>query len=229
MNPRSSQFIEPKTKEELVYEQLKELILRGEIPAKEFLSQRTLASKVNAAVITVRAALRQLENDGLVENVPRWGVRLPEETRETLTDRYYMRRLFECEAAGQIVRKRQSIDSSGLLKLARECDRIDLDPEGSAEEFGSVHYRLHREIVALAGSPLMSRMFERINLKNLFFWNAYHTWQGIDSRHLGDHEKFINGLFGLALDDAVAMVVAHIERGLSFEIKGIEDTENRNK
>ncbi len=212
---------EPKTKEEQVYERLKELILKGEIPAKEFLSQRTLAAKVDAAVITVRAALRQLENDGLVENVPRWGVRLPEETEATLTDRYYMRALFECEAVRQLIRKRESLDPQSLIDLARECDRIDLDPEGNAEAFGNVHYSFHREIVALAGSPLMSRMFERINLKNLFFWNAYHTWHGIDSRHLGDHEALVMSLFSLDEAAAAELMEGHVQRGLSFELKGI--------
>ena len=62
---------EPKTKEQLAYESLRELIVRGELPLGEFLSQRMLTSKVDSTMVNVRPALRQLENDGLIESIPR--------------------------------------------------------------------------------------------------------------------------------------------------------------
>ncbi|WP_319478249.1 GntR family transcriptional regulator [Marispirochaeta aestuarii] len=209
----------PKTKEEIVYEQLKELILQGGIPLNTFLSQRTLAGKVDAAVITVRAALRQLENDGLVENVPHWGVRVPEETPATVQDRYRLRRLFEVEAAREIVRNREQIDPSDLLKIAAQCDGIDLDPEGDLHDFGDLHYRLHMEIVDLAGSPLMSRMYERINLKKLFFWNALRTWKNSSTRHIGDHGALVEALCSSSEDEVVTLLEQHINRGLENELK----------
>ncbi|WP_319560656.1 GntR family transcriptional regulator [Marispirochaeta sp.] len=214
-----SEIERPKTKEELVYEQLKELILHSGIPVNTFLSQRTLAAKVDAAVITVRAALRQLENDGLVENIPHWGVRVPEETPATLEDRYRVRRLFEVEASREIVKRRSQIDPSDLLKIASQCDRIDLDPDGDLNAFGDLHYRLHREIVDLAGSPLMSRMYERINLKKLFFWNALRTWKDASTRHIGDHREFVEGLFSAPEEAVVKMLEQHINRGLEYELR----------
>mgnify|MGYP006276491139 FL=1 len=211
--------LQPKTKEAIVYEKLKQFLLEGRIPTREFLSQRTLASMVDAAVITVRGALRLLENDGLIENVPHWGVRVPPETRATLKDRYYVRRLFEMEAVRQIVRNRATLDPEPLLQLARRCDHIDTDPEGDHLEFGRVHAQLHREIVAMAGSPLMSQMFERISLQGLFYWNAYRTWQATDSRYLGDHEAFIDHIFSRDEEDVVEEMRQHLERGLANELR----------
>ena len=60
----------PRTKEEIAYQKLKELILNSELPKDEFLSQRKLAGKMDSTITNVRGALRQLENDGLIENVP---------------------------------------------------------------------------------------------------------------------------------------------------------------
>lgn len=219
MAQRTDDDLQPKTKEAIVYEKLKQFLLEGRIPTRDFLSQRTLASMVEAAVITVRGALRRLENDGLIENIPHWGVRVPPETSETLRDRYYMRRLFEVEAVRQIVCNRTTLDPDPLLQLARRCDRIDTDPDGDLLEFGRVHAQLHREIVALAGSPLMSQMFERISLKGLFYWNAYRTWQATDSRYLGDHEALINHIFSRDEEAVVKEMRRHVERGLANELR----------
>ena len=70
----------PATNEQQAYEKLRSAILRGEFPHGQFLSQRDLAERAGAAITTVRAALRTLESEGFIENVPRWGVRIPSET-----------------------------------------------------------------------------------------------------------------------------------------------------
>lgn len=139
-----------------------------EIQSGIFLSQRRLASRVDAAVVTVRAALRQLENEGLIENVPRWGVRIPLETEDSLKDRYYVREVFETEAVKQIVNKRSQLDPAKLYELAKACDRIVFDSEGNPKHFGILHYKLHCKIVEMSGSPLLTKTFEKISLKACF-------------------------------------------------------------
>lgn len=85
----------PTTVEEQAYLSLRQEILGGELPAGEFLSQRKLAARSGVSVISVRGALRSLENEGLIENAPKWGVRIPQDTPATFTDRYFMRETLE--------------------------------------------------------------------------------------------------------------------------------------
>jgi DNA-binding GntR family transcriptional regulator len=214
-----------RTKEEIVYEQLKDLLLNGEIPTNHFLPQRALASKVGAAVITVRAALRQLENDGLIENVPRWGVRVPQETAESLKDRYFLRNVFEVEAVRQILKRRHEIDYQYLLELAKKVDEIDNDPNGDLKEYGVFHYKFHKDLVSLVGSPLMSQMYEKINLKYLFFWNAYRIWQSPLTRYLAMHEQLILNIFESSEEDAISDTIRHINQGLESELLIIRNQE----
>ena len=206
------------TKEELVLESLRELILSGQIQSGIFLSQRRLASRVGAAVVTVRAALRQLENEGLIENVPRWGVRIPLETEESLKDRYYVRGVFETEAVRQIIKNRTLLDPAELYELAKECDRIVFDPKGSPKSFGILHYELHCKIVEMSGSPLLTKTFEKISLKSLFLWNAIHEWQHGDIHYIGDHEELIKTIFTKDESTALQTVRFHINRGLKNEL-----------
>ena len=106
------------TKEDIAYGKLKHLILAGQLPRNEFLSQRMLAEKADSVVITVRAALRRLEKDGLVEGVPKWGFRIPQETEETVRDRYFVRELLEAAAARRIVGDHTEEDAVRLRRLA---------------------------------------------------------------------------------------------------------------
>jgi DNA-binding transcriptional MocR family regulator len=71
----SVEWTSPPTSEQQVTDRLRRHILAGELPVGEFLSQRKLAELAGTSVISVRGALRQLENEGLIENVPRAGVR----------------------------------------------------------------------------------------------------------------------------------------------------------
>ncbi len=206
------------TKEELVLESLRELILSGEIQSGIFLSQRRLASRVDAAVVTVRAALRQLENEGLIENVPRWGVRIPLETEDSLKDRYYVREVFETEAVKQIVNKRSQLDPAKLYELAKACDRIVFDSEGNPKQFGILHYKLHCKIVEMSGSPLLTKTFEKISLKSLFLWNAIHEWKHGDIHYIGDHEELINTIYTQNEKSAIQAMKFHINRGLKNEL-----------
>ncbi|MFW5843559.1 MAG: GntR family transcriptional regulator, partial [Spirochaetota bacterium] len=125
----------PQTKEDLAYHGLKELIVLGELPRGTFLSQRMLAAKCGVNVVTVRGALRQLENDGLIENVPQWGVRIPEETEEAVRDRYFLREILEVAAVRKIVGRRDEIDPAELTARAVACDTLSSEPGDDYKEY----------------------------------------------------------------------------------------------
>ncbi len=207
-----------RTKEEQVLDKLRELILSQELQPGVFLSQRALATRVGAAVVTLRAALRQLENEGLIENIPRWGVRIPLETEESLKDRYYVREVFEIEAIKQIFRRRNRLDPTELYQLARDCDKIVFNPKGNPKEFGILHYNLHCKIVEMSGSPLLTKTYKKISLKSLFLWNAIHEWQKEDIHYIGDHEELVRVIFTKDEETAVKTMRFHIHRGLRNEL-----------
>ena len=211
-----------RTKEELTYEALREMILSGDVPAGEFLSQRGLALRIGCAVVTLRAALRQLENEGLIENVPHWGVRVPVETEESLIDRYYVREVFEVEAVRQIVRNRDQLRPDGLRTLARTCDRLATEPTANPRDFGTVHFDFHQLLVEMSGSPTLARTYSRISLKSVFLWNAVHVWKQNQPQHVGDHDELVRLLWEADEKTAVDTITRHVRRGLRDELAIME-------
>lgn len=160
-----------KTSEERVTEQLKNLILDGEVERGPFLSQRRLAARLDTSLITVRAALRRLENERLIENVPRWGVRIPTETLAGVQDRYVLREILESAAVERFVAAPSPERARRLLEMARHCDHPPASasppPADSAAPTDppprlSRHGRFHLYLAACSGSNELVETLERL-------------------------------------------------------------------
>jgi DNA-binding GntR family transcriptional regulator len=213
--------LSPKTNEELAFERLRRVIINGELPIGEFLSQRKLADIAGVAVVTVRTTLRALERDGLIENVPRWGVRIPQETEETITDRYFLRELLEVVAVRRFVERATARDVQALRELAAECDSLSIDgrPEDRAE-YARVHFDLHQHVVECCGSPLLVETLDRVFLKSNLLYNARSQWVP-DAAFTVSHRGLVEDIVSGDLELAEQSTRRHIALGLQFELQAL--------
>lgn len=212
------------TCEEKTYYKLKEKILAGGFPVGEFLPQRSLASDVDATIVTLRSALRLLENDGLIENVPKWGVRIPAEDEASLRDRYFMREILELGAVQRIFELHRDDENikATLLKLAKDCDEMKPETPDSYRMFAEKHAKLHHKIVEYSGSKLLVREIERLNFRSMMLTNSSRGWlQCNDYRFTTHHSDLIMALFSLPESEALEVMRKHIRYGLELELNVI--------
>lgn len=205
----------PRTKEEQAYEQLKALILAGELPKDEFLSQRKLAERVDTNLTTVRTALRQLENDGLIENVPQWGVRIPQETEQRLRDLYFMRELLEVGAVRRLVQNKDAIDVKTIKDKARRCDALARKLPESLVEYNEAHYDFHMELAKQSGSELLVHSLNRIHFRSWLMRHDVRLWTRKD---VVNHQRMVDVIFSSSEKVAVEEIRNHIVGGLDIEI-----------
>ena len=212
----------PKTSEEMAYDKLRRAVLRGELPVNQFLSQRVLAERIGAAVVTLRAAMRSLEKEGLLENVPRWGVRIPIETEESLIDRYYLRELLEVAALRRIFEQIDPALVENLRSKAEKCDRLANEDPENVELFADRHFEFHHELTVASHSPLLIEALDRLNLKTLMLYNANRGWGRGYLR--STHSQLIQDLFGDGdLKDAEAALSLHVRQGLELELAALRE------
>src|SRR6056297_234479 len=83
------------TSSEKAYRKLLEAILENKLERGEFISQRKLAVIAETSIVSVREALKRLEHEYLIEFIPKWGVRIPIETRERIIELYAVREALE--------------------------------------------------------------------------------------------------------------------------------------
>jgi DNA-binding GntR family transcriptional regulator len=210
----------PETEEARALHELQALILEGALPLGEFLSQRMLAAKVSTTLITVRAALRTLEQDGLIENVPHWGVRIPLEGESQLRDRYFVREVLEVAAARRVAERVTDVHSSARLReLASACDVMEVDPQ-RVSEFASAHFELHLAISEAAGSPALAQQLRRISLRSLMLGNAKRVWSRV--AHPADwHSALIADLLSGDPVRAESAMRNHVRTGLNNEVRSL--------
>jgi DNA-binding GntR family transcriptional regulator len=209
----------PRTNEEIAYDHLRAAIVNGELPVDCFLSQRDLAERAGVSVVTARAALRTLESDGLIESVPRWGVRIPSETPESITDRYYVREILEVAAVQRIVDLASPVHAATLRDLARACDEVAAQQPDNVELFAQRHFDYHHYIAECAGSPQLLAMLDRFHLRTSMLYNAKRGWgRGLDRVQ---HAKLTETILSGDRQAAEQAICQHVRRGLHHELEAI--------
>lgn len=143
------------------YEYIAEAIGSGEIEAGSTVSEQSLAKMLNISRTPVREAIRRLQQEGVVEQVPRYGtiVRYPDRGR--LLELYELREALECYA---VERATERILPDALEELAqlvaelrgfahtlRDSDQTVLDEE-ERSHFLAVDMAFHMCLLSAAGN-----------------------------------------------------------------------------
>ncbi len=219
-------FFMPETQEDIAYTRLKDLILDGKLEIGEFLSQRKLADKVKTAVVTVRGALRTLENEGLIENVPRWGVRIPPLTEESARDRNYMREVLETAGVEKIAGSLSEEKAEKLRTLAETCDSFDYTDKDQIRDYAEAHLAFHLFISECSGSPLLSSSLEHLLARDRMVLNARFGWaRGTVSTEKNHHSSLAEIIIGGPLEKAKTAIKKHVQDGIRSELEAIKESQ----
>jgi DNA-binding GntR family transcriptional regulator len=156
---------------EQVYEQLIEILIRGDLRPGDVIVERRMAEKLNASRTPIREALGRLEAEGLVYKQAGRGVTVSPFSTEAFVELLSVRQLLESEAArlaaGRIPKQRIEEIRSSLQRLGEKM-------EPSLSEIWEVDDMLHGEIADAAGNPLLAGMIRDLRRRTHVF-NAYRN------------------------------------------------------
>jgi GntR family transcriptional regulator of vanillate catabolism len=142
---------------------LREMLLRGDFRAGERLTELALVPRLNASRTPVRLALERLAHEGLLEALPTTGFRVRVFTVEEIWDAIEIRGVLEGTAARFAAERLRSADE---LSTLRECCRaaevlVPMDVDGFVR-YLELNETFHRELWALAKSPMLVRTIESV-------------------------------------------------------------------
>ena len=137
------------------YGRLKKEILENRMPPGFQVLEQDLAQRLNMSRTPVREALIRLQEEGLVEVIPRRGMRVLPLSPTDMQEIYEVLTCIEVEAAAMLAKRRPSKkELSELVRATRDMEkaleREDLDAWASADN------RYHRELVRLCGNKRLS-------------------------------------------------------------------------
>ena len=203
---------------ELVYEELKRLIIEGEIEPGERIVETEYAEKFQISRTPIREAIRMLELEGFVESQSKGGVIVKKITMEDIEEIYRIRIALEAIIIDEAIRKAEKKDIRKLTRLMEDTEELLEEYEDEKEvfelfaQFNNILYeiaKLKRVEDMITNIKLYLSKFRRIAVEN-------------DERRriaFEDHKAIVEAIKDKDSERAMELNKLHLERSRDFIIK----------
>lgn len=160
----SGEMLQPRSLVELVTARLRGEILSGALEPGERLVEEQLTQLFQISRAPLREALRLLAEQGLVEHLPRRGVRVTSYSDRDFDELFAVREVLERFAVSLIQERKPDELDTALLHEAMTGLRAAAD-EGDRLAASTAHRAFHLALVALADSRQLLATYEPLILK----------------------------------------------------------------
>src|SRR5574341_623145 len=152
----------PPTLGSVVIDRVRESILRGEFPPGAPLREVQISSSLGVSRGTLREAIRQLWDEGLVEIIPHRGAFVTRLSRQKAKEIYTLRALLEPYAV-RLTAEAKAFDLQDLDALGVLVDRWgELDKEGDIYGILRAEIDFHRRICQASGHRLLLTVLDNL-------------------------------------------------------------------
>lgn len=194
---------------EVVFNTLRDAILKGELEPGEHLMEVQLANKLGVSRTPIREAIRQLEAEGLVIMTPRKGAVVSEITKEDLTDVLEVRKTLEKFAVELAC---NNIDREELDKL-HQCHEIfkGAFEAGELTEIANKDEEFHDVIYVATRNKrliqILNNLREQIYRYRLEYIKDAKKWMNL----IEEHDNLIRAIEEKDVETAKSVIGDHID------------------
>ncbi len=186
--------VERRSTTDQVLHELRDAILAGRIKPTEQLPEVALAQAFGTGRSAIREAIRHLVQEGLVVSEINRGARVRPVSTTDLIDVYRARTAIEVAAVNALLEHPDGFDVAPL-HAAQQRIRDLCCADGSASpsrELIGADIDFHRVMVALAGSPRLSRAHEPLAAESQMLLNWHPVYSVSD--YVADHQKLLEAI-----------------------------------
>lgn len=211
---------------DVVFQTLRQAILRGELKPGERLMEIHLAQKLGVSRTPVREAIRKLELDGLVLMIPRKGAVVAEITVSDLEDVLEVRMALEELAVKHACRRITQEQLKELTVLAEEF-RKSLQG-GDVGACAQADMAFHDAIYESTGNNRLIQILNNLRERMYRYRMEYLKDQQSHAQLLKEHEEICRALQERDEKAALASISCHIERQKEHIISVLNQKEQQN-
>ena len=194
----------------LIFEKVREDVLNGVYKSGEKIIEAKVADEMGVSRTPVREALKQLELDGLVENIPNRGVIVKGVTPEDIDDIYTMRLAIEGIAA------RWSIDrmtESSLKELIEIYELMEFyTQKNDIDKIFELNTRFHEVIYKSACSRYLEHVLTDFQQFIKTTRKQSLATEGRMAEALQEHRRIMEAFVNRDAETAVDALVKHIDK-----------------
>ena len=200
-----------------VYENLKRRIISVELAPGSPIIEAEFAEELGVSKTPIREALRQLERDGFVINVPSRGSMITHITSQEIHDVFQIREIIEAGAA-----KRAALQGGNaeIARLREENDRILKDIDSAEEyvnEWGAWE-DIHQVIVRSLGNAGLVEVYQGL-LDRILRIRNYYGKRLTRRRHhdiIIEHNRIAEAILNGDAEEAESVMQNHLRSASQF-------------
>jgi DNA-binding GntR family transcriptional regulator len=195
---------------DMIAASLRDALLSGVYAPGTPLATSELADEIGSHPATVRAALSELERDGLVVHSLQRGLEVAPLTRDELHDIYEARRVYE-RAGLEAMLRRRSVDVSWLNAAIERMGEAAIAGDERALVEGDMAF--HLAIVAAAGSRRLTRSAQGALMELRLVLSVADRAQDDMPALVADHQYLVEVFRTASVRESVTALDDHLARG----------------
>ena len=209
---------------DVVVRGLREDILRGELRPGSSLVLADLAARFAMSVMPIREAIRRLQTEGLVEQIPHRGARVSAVSVSDLESLYTTRIPLETLSTRLAAAHFTDADYDRLSVVLEEY--VEAYSEGDDQRGRERHAAFHLGLYEVSGSRWLLRTIAPL-------WDAAERYQrlsirlrgSLEKRH-GEHRRILERCRERDADAAAAALEEHLRRSMDLVKMELEDSKD---
>lgn len=213
---------------DVVFNTLREAILRGELKPGERLMEIRLANKLGVSRTPIREAIRKLELEGLVLMIPRKGAEVAQITEKSLRDVLEVRRALE-DLAVQLACLRMSSQTLEDLKAAAKAFEEILGDE-DITAVAEADVKFHDVIYMATDNQRLISLLNNLREQMYRYRVEYLKKKECHKQLLWEHQEIIRAIEAGEIDVATKITEQHIDNqveAVSDALRHLEENQFR--
>lgn len=209
---------------QIVYEGLRTAIIKGIIPVGERINEKEYSLRMNISRTPIREALRRIEEEGLVEYIPRYGTVVKKVTKSDVEEIFKIRLVLEILAATNamhVMTEEQFVEMESLLEKTAEINRSGDFKRviGLSGEFNSMVFRFSQ-------MPRLESILTKLKdyltrFRDISLYDPERRIQALE-----EHVYIYQCMRGQNEELVGTVIKEHLERSRDFIIHQLEQIEN---
>lgn len=177
---------------DVVFNTLREAILKGELKPGERLMELQLASKLGVSRTPIREAIRMLQQEGLAVTIPRRGAEVAKMTEKNMEDVLQIREALEILAVQLACEK---VTKQQVLKLEEAVEEFERAVKtGDLKQIAQSDIDFHDKIYEAADNPRLVNLLNNIREQIYRYRVEYLKEEENYPNLIEEHRKIFAGL-----------------------------------
>ena len=199
---------------DVVFNTLRQAILRGELKPGERLMEIQLAERLGVSRTPIREAIRKLELEGLVIMIPRKGAEVADITEKSLRDVLEVRKALE-ELAVQLACEKITQEELEELEKAGENFKKVLNRSKDITEVAEADVRFHDVIYMATDNQKLIHLLNKLREQMYRYRVEYLKNPDVHEQLIQEHEEIVYHIKRREKAEATAVTCQHIDNQVS--------------